>query len=103
MKDHDGNLTTYEGVPLVEVLKSAGAPVGEKLRGATMASYVLAEAKDGTGLFSPCPNWTRLLPIPRCWSRTPRTESRSPMANGRFESWRRRRNVLPAGFVCCNE
>jgi len=47
VKDHDGNLTTYEGVPLVELLESAGAPVGEKLRGATMASYVLAEAKDG--------------------------------------------------------
>jgi len=47
VKDHDGNLTTYEGVPLVELLKSAGAPIGEKLRGATMASYVLAEAKDG--------------------------------------------------------
>ena len=47
VKDHDGNLTTYEGVPLVELLKSAGAPIGEKLRGATMASYILAEAKDG--------------------------------------------------------
>jgi DMSO/TMAO reductase YedYZ molybdopterin-dependent catalytic subunit len=47
VKDHDGNLTTYEGVPLVELLKLAGAPIGEKLRGATMASYVLAEAKDG--------------------------------------------------------
>jgi len=47
VKDHDGNLTTYEGVALVDLLKLAGAPIGEKLRGATMASYVLAEAKDG--------------------------------------------------------
>jgi DMSO/TMAO reductase YedYZ molybdopterin-dependent catalytic subunit len=47
VKDHDGSLTTYEGVPLAELLKSAGAPIGEKLRGANMASYVLAEAKDG--------------------------------------------------------
>ena len=47
VKDHDGNLTTYEGVPLVELLRSAGAAIGERLRGATMASYVLAEAKDG--------------------------------------------------------
>ena len=46
-KDHDGRLTTYEGVPLAELLKAAGAPIGEKLRGANMASYVLAEAKDG--------------------------------------------------------
>jgi DMSO/TMAO reductase YedYZ molybdopterin-dependent catalytic subunit len=47
VKDHDGNLVTYEGVPLGELLKSAGAPIGEKLRGPNMASYVLAEAKDG--------------------------------------------------------
>ena len=47
VKDHDGKLTTYEGVPLAELLKAAGAPIGEKLRGANMVSYVLAEAKDG--------------------------------------------------------
>jgi DMSO/TMAO reductase YedYZ molybdopterin-dependent catalytic subunit len=47
VKDHDGKLTIYEGVALAEVLKAAGAPMGEKLRGANMASYVLAEAKDG--------------------------------------------------------
>jgi DMSO/TMAO reductase YedYZ molybdopterin-dependent catalytic subunit len=47
VKEHDGNLTIYEGVPLVELLKSAGAPIGEKLRGANMASYILAAAKDG--------------------------------------------------------
>src|SRR5260370_40607678 len=34
VKDHDGHLTTYEGVPLAELLKAAGAPIGEKLRGA---------------------------------------------------------------------
>jgi DMSO/TMAO reductase YedYZ molybdopterin-dependent catalytic subunit len=47
VKDHDGHLTTYEGVPLADLLKAAGAPIGEKLRGPNMASYVLAEAKDG--------------------------------------------------------
>jgi len=47
VKDHDGNPATYEGVSLVDLLKAAGAPVGEKLRGAGMASYVLAQAKDG--------------------------------------------------------
>jgi len=47
VKDHDGKLTTYEGVPLVELLKLAGAAIGEKLKGANMASYILAEAKDG--------------------------------------------------------
>jgi len=47
VKDHDGRLTTYEGVPLAELLRAAGAPIGEKLRGANMASYIVAEAKDG--------------------------------------------------------
>ncbi len=47
VKDHDGNLTTYQGVPVSELLKSAGASIGEKLKGANMASFVLAEAKDG--------------------------------------------------------
>src|SRR5713101_5752089 len=47
VKDHDGSLTTYEGVPLAELLKLAGAPIGEKLRGANMANYILAEATDG--------------------------------------------------------
>jgi DMSO/TMAO reductase YedYZ molybdopterin-dependent catalytic subunit len=47
VKDHDGHLTTYEGVTLADLLKAAGAPIGEKLRGPNMASYVLAEAKDG--------------------------------------------------------
>ena len=47
VKDHDGRLTTNEGVPLAELLRAAGAPIGEKLRGANMASYIVAEAKDG--------------------------------------------------------
>jgi DMSO/TMAO reductase YedYZ molybdopterin-dependent catalytic subunit len=29
VKDHDGRLTTYEGVPLAELLKAAGAPIGK--------------------------------------------------------------------------
>ena len=47
VKEHDGSSATYEGVALAELLKAAGAPMGEKLRGAAMASYVLARAKDG--------------------------------------------------------
>lgn len=37
----------YEGVWLHELLKQAGAPSGTDLRGKALASYVLAEAKDG--------------------------------------------------------
>jgi hypothetical protein len=43
----DGSKTEYEGVPLVEILKRAGAPVGKELRGDALASYVLAKAHDG--------------------------------------------------------
>lgn len=42
-----GGEFTYEGVSLVEVLKRAGAPNGSSLRGAALASYVLAKASDG--------------------------------------------------------
>ncbi|MGC2507288.1 MAG: molybdopterin-dependent oxidoreductase, partial [Candidatus Acidiferrales bacterium] len=44
---HTHKQETYEGVPLAELLKRAGMPQGEKLRGAAMASYVIAEGADG--------------------------------------------------------
>jgi DMSO/TMAO reductase YedYZ molybdopterin-dependent catalytic subunit len=47
VKNHDGSLVAFDGVLLADLLKSAGAPIGERLRGANMASYVLAEAQDG--------------------------------------------------------
>lgn len=37
----------YEGVPLEEILKKAGLPLGKDLRGKALAIYLLAEAKDG--------------------------------------------------------
>lgn len=43
----DGRKVTYEGVPIVELLKKAGAPVGGGLRGDALASYVVASASDG--------------------------------------------------------
>src|SRR5437867_1887423 len=43
----DGMETVYEGVWLHEVLKKAGVPQGNELRGKALASYVLAEAQDG--------------------------------------------------------
>jgi DMSO/TMAO reductase YedYZ molybdopterin-dependent catalytic subunit len=44
---HDNKTETYEGVLLEELLKRAGVAQGEKLRGAWMATYVIAEAEDG--------------------------------------------------------
>jgi DMSO/TMAO reductase YedYZ molybdopterin-dependent catalytic subunit len=45
--DQDGTNVEYEGVPLREILKRAGAPLGGQLRGKALASYVLAKAHDG--------------------------------------------------------
>jgi DMSO/TMAO reductase YedYZ molybdopterin-dependent catalytic subunit len=44
---HEKKTETYDGVLLEELLRKAGAPQGEKLRGPLMASYVIAEAEDG--------------------------------------------------------
>jgi len=45
--DQDGTKVNYEGVPLREILKRAGVPLGKELRGKALASYVLAKAHDG--------------------------------------------------------
>jgi hypothetical protein len=39
--------TVYEGVLVHEILKLAGVPEAEALRGGALASYVIAEAQDG--------------------------------------------------------
>jgi len=49
MNSHNGKQETYEGVPLAELWKRAGLPQGEKLRGAAMTTYVIAEGADGYG------------------------------------------------------
>lgn len=45
--DQDGTKVNYDGVPLREILKKAGVPLGKELRGKALASYVLAKAHDG--------------------------------------------------------
>jgi DMSO/TMAO reductase YedYZ molybdopterin-dependent catalytic subunit len=44
---HDRKTEKYEGVALEEILRKAGVPQGQALRGPAMATYVLAEAADG--------------------------------------------------------
>jgi DMSO/TMAO reductase YedYZ molybdopterin-dependent catalytic subunit len=46
LKDDDGANFKYEGVPVQEVLKKAGIPMGA-IRGKNLAAYILASAKDG--------------------------------------------------------
>jgi DMSO/TMAO reductase YedYZ molybdopterin-dependent catalytic subunit len=47
MNSHTHKEEVYEGVPLAALLKQAGVPQGEQLRGQWMASCVVAEAADG--------------------------------------------------------
>jgi DMSO/TMAO reductase YedYZ molybdopterin-dependent catalytic subunit len=42
----DGTQVEYEGVPLREILKKAGLPLG-KVRGKALTTYILAKARDG--------------------------------------------------------
>jgi len=43
----DGRTVTYEGVLVAELLKRAGVPLGNDLRGQAVASYLVATAADG--------------------------------------------------------
>jgi hypothetical protein len=45
--DQDGTKVEYEGVALREILKKAGAPLGNQLRGNALTTYVVAKASDG--------------------------------------------------------
>jgi len=44
---HDKKKETYEGVALEELLRRAGATLGDQLRARAMATYVIAEGEDG--------------------------------------------------------
>jgi DMSO/TMAO reductase YedYZ molybdopterin-dependent catalytic subunit len=43
---HSKKTETYQGVPLQELLRRAGVPQGEQLRGKAMTTYILATAAD---------------------------------------------------------
>ena len=45
--DDHGAKATYDGVPVVEILKRAGAPLGKDLRGPNMTVCVVAGGSDG--------------------------------------------------------
>lgn len=47
LNPHEKKTEVYEGVPMEELLRRAGVPQGTNMRGAAMASYVVAEATDG--------------------------------------------------------
>ncbi|GAB3990185.1 hypothetical protein GCM10028807_16800 [Spirosoma daeguense] len=46
-KERDGKDHTYSGIPLVDLLKQAGATLGSELRGENLTKYVVVKAIDG--------------------------------------------------------
>ncbi|MBV8207727.1 MAG: molybdopterin-dependent oxidoreductase [Acidobacteria bacterium] len=44
---HSGEQQHYEGARMSDILEKAGVALGEKMRGAAFATYVLATASDG--------------------------------------------------------
>ena len=47
VKDEGGRVVKYDGVHVGEILKRAGATLGAEMRGAAIATYVVASASDG--------------------------------------------------------
>jgi DMSO/TMAO reductase YedYZ molybdopterin-dependent catalytic subunit len=47
VNSHDKKNETYEGMAFEELLRRAGATLGEQLRGRAMATYLIAEGEDG--------------------------------------------------------
>lgn len=46
VNSHENKKEMYEGVLLEDILRKAGVPQGENMRGPAMATYVVAEAED---------------------------------------------------------
>ena len=45
--DEKGGHASYEGVPIIDILKRVGAPTGHDIRGKATTLYVLVSASDG--------------------------------------------------------
>lgn len=45
--EHSGEKTQYTGVTIYQILKSAGVPMGEQLRGPALSLYIVVIASDG--------------------------------------------------------
>lgn len=47
MKDREGIIQHYSGVPIFELLQQAGVTVGKELRGENLTKYMLVRSSDG--------------------------------------------------------
>lgn len=62
-KDEKGKESVWEGTALHEVLKAAGVKLGEAIRGAALANYLMVEAAVVIELSLRYRKWTRPLRI----------------------------------------
>lgn len=47
MKNREGKLQEYLGVPIIEILKQAGVTLGKELKGENLTKYMLVRGSDG--------------------------------------------------------
>ena len=47
LTDRDGKVHIYKGVPVIDILNSAGVTTGKELRGENLSKYVLVKCADG--------------------------------------------------------
>lgn len=47
LTDRDGKALSYTGVPVLDILNSAGVTTGKQLRGENLTKYVMAKCADG--------------------------------------------------------
>ncbi|WET03004.1 molybdopterin-dependent oxidoreductase [Flavobacterium sp. YJ01] len=47
MKNREGKLQEYSGVPIIEILKQAGVTLGKELKGENLTKYMLVRGSDG--------------------------------------------------------
>jgi DMSO/TMAO reductase YedYZ molybdopterin-dependent catalytic subunit len=47
MKNHEGVLQQYSGVPIFDILQQAGVTVGKELKGENLTKYMLVRSSDG--------------------------------------------------------
>jgi DMSO/TMAO reductase YedYZ molybdopterin-dependent catalytic subunit len=102
MNEHEKKQETYEGVPLADLLKQAGAPQGEQIRGALMTTYVIAEGSDGYRALFSLAELIRASRIPACSSPTAWTGNRWLAISARSASSSRMTSARRAGCACCN-
>ena len=96
-RDRDGTEATFAGVALIDLLRLAEVPLGEKLRGSNMALYLLVEA--AMAIVWSLRYRTRSSVYGACGcSPIIVMDSHSPRPKDRCALWSLMRSDMPAGY-----